>query len=101
MLDDNAREVSSDVAVIVERALDLVEELRGDTGDGHLTTSVFFFVHNTNAGVIDCGDGETQVDVLAGLEQFLEVGAVTARNVSRALEQMAEDERARELVELA
>ena len=101
MLDDNAREISSDIAVVVERALDLIEELRGYTGNAHLTTSVLLLVHNTDTGVIDCGDGETQVDVLAGLEQFLEVSAITTRDVSRALEQMAEDERTRELVELA
>ena len=101
MLDDDAREISSDVAVVVERALDLVEKLRGDAGDGHLTTSVLLLVHNTDTGMVDCGDGEAQVDVLAGLEQFLEVSAITTRDVSRALEQMAEDERTRELVELA
>lgn len=98
VLHDDALEIRRDIGAVVQRALDLVQQLRRDGPDGDLAARARLLGEDTRSIMLNLSNGEA--DVLALVHEALEARVVATADVGGALDEMAGDERARNLIEV-
>lgn len=73
LLEFDALQLGSDITVVILRSLNLIKQLGGNRIDGHPATRVLLLVYHTFAFFVDIADWESEVDVLALLEEIFEI----------------------------
>jgi hypothetical protein len=78
--------------------LDLVEQLRSHSANRYFSSRVGLFDECAAAVREDFCDREA--DILAAIEELFEAGVVARTNIGRTFNQVASDQRARNLIEI-